>query len=53
MFHILSAKRNKGYRYLVFTGIDIHLMVTVHKPLFNDCRDLRTEITGTLDIIKV
>jgi hypothetical protein len=36
MFHILSAKRNKGYSYWYFIGIDRDLMVTVCKPLFND-----------------
>jgi hypothetical protein len=58
MFHSLSAKRNKGYRYwyfigLYFVGIDRHLVVTLCTPLFNDCRDLPTEPTGLLDIVKV
>jgi len=34
MFHILSEKRNKGYRYWYFIGIDRHLMVNVCKPLW-------------------
>jgi len=49
MFHILSAKRNKGYRYWYFIGIDRLLMVTV----CNHCADLPTELTGTFDIIKI